>query len=160
MATVTQRRIIFREMHEIDLEQVLKIEFRSYVFPWTLGIFQNCLRSGYDCRVMSRDGIIVGHSVLTAAAGEAHLLNVCVRRDLQSQGLGRLFVRQIVKRAEILGAQTLFLEVRPSNLVAINLYQTLGFAEIGRRKDYYPSDSGREDALVMALDLLRHCLAE
>ncbi len=146
-------KITFREMSEPDLEEVLQVEFLSYAFPWSRGIFQDCLKSGYDCRVMCVEQEIVGHAIISAAAGEAHLLNVCVRRDLQGRGYGRLFVRQVVQRAKLLGAEQLFLEVRPSNKIALKLYDSLGFIPIGVRKDYYPSDIGREDAQVLALPL-------
>lgn len=140
-------------MTDADLDEVLQVEFLSYVFPWSRGIFQDCLKSGYDCRVLCLNRDIVGHSIMSAAAGEAHLLNVCVRRDLQGRGLGRLAVRQVLKRADLLGASHLFLEVRPSNKIAFKLYESLGFIEVGVRKDYYPSELGREDALVLALAL-------
>ena len=140
-------------MTDKDLDEVLQVEFLSYAFPWSRGIFQDCLKSGYDCRVMCIENEVVGHSILSSAAAEAHLLNVCVRRDLQGRGYGRLFVRQVLKRAKLLGAAQLFLEVRPSNKIAIKLYDSLGFMQIGVRKDYYPSEFGREDAHVLALEL-------
>ena len=146
-------KITFREMTEPNLDEVLQVEFLSYAFPWSRGIFKDCIKSGYDCRVMCVEHEIVGHSVMSAAAGEAHLLNVCVRRDLQGRGYGRLFVRQVIKRAQVLGAEQLFLEVRPSNIIASQLYDSLGFVQVGVRKDYYPSDLGREDAHVLALEL-------
>ena len=91
--------------------------------------------------------------VPSAAAGEAHLLNVCVRRDRQGIGLGRLFVRYVLKRAQVAGAETMFLEVRPSNKAAVALYESLGFLEVGRRSEYYPGEVRREDALVLAVKL-------
>jgi ribosomal-protein-alanine N-acetyltransferase len=140
-------------MTEADLDEVLQVEFRAYAFPWSRGIFRDCLKSGYDCRVLCIGRHVVGHSVLTSAAGEAHLLNVCIRRDQQGQGLGRLFVRHALKRAAMLGATVLYLEVRPTNRIARRLYESLGFVEVGVRKDYYPSEQGREDALVLARQL-------
>lgn len=151
MASAT--RITFRAMSEADLDDVLAIEFLSYAFPWSRGIFRDCIKSGYDCRVMSRGQENVGHAILQVAAGEAHLLNICVRRDLQGQGLGRLFVRQTIQRARLLGAAVLFLEVRPSNRIARQLYESLGFIQVGERRDYYPADIGRENALVLTLAL-------
>ncbi len=136
-----------------DLDAVIETESRAYAFPWSRGIFSDCLRGGHECRVMLRDEEIVGHAVLSAAAGEAHLLNVCVRRELQGQGLGRQFVAYLIQRAGVLGAQAMFLEVRPSNKVAIALYESLGFVQVGTRRDYYPGHLGREDALVLALTL-------
>ncbi|MBV1904802.1 MAG: ribosomal protein S18-alanine N-acetyltransferase [Pseudomonadales bacterium] len=153
--------ISFRRMRSKDLDTVMRNETRSYAFPWTLGIFMNCIASGYECSVMlqSAAGVaakqqgIIGHSVLSVAAGEAHLLNVCVSRDHHSNGYGRQLVVYMLEQARSQAVDVVFLEVRPSNLVAIELYDSLGFNEIGVRKDYYPAHIGHEDALVMALQL-------
>lgn len=141
-------------MSVADLDEVLRIESRAYAFPWTRGIFSDCINAGHECRVASMDGQIVGHAVVSTAAGEAHLLNVCIMRERQGQGLGRTFVRHLIDRAGVRGAQVMFLEVRPSNRSAIALYDSLGFVRIGTRKDYYPGDQSREDALVLALQPL------
>jgi len=151
MADAASELLSYRAMTIADLEAVMRIESRAYTFPWTRGIFSDCLRAGHDCRVAMRDGQIVGHAVLSAAVGEAHLLNVCVSRDLQGEGIGRDFVHHLIYRANVLGAQDLFLEVRPSNYVAVALYQSVGFVQVGVRKDYYPATAGREDGWVMAL---------
>ena len=153
MATAENPALTFHQMNLADLEDVMRIESRAYAYPWTRGIFSDCLTAGHDCRIARRDGDIVGHAVLSAAAGEAHLLNVCIMREYQGAGLGREFVHHVIRRATVLGAQKLFLEVRPSNRVAMSLYESVGFVHIGTRKDYYPSDQGREDAFVFGLDL-------
>ena len=154
-------KITFREMVDSDLDAVLATEFLSYAYPWSREIFLGCLQgSTYDCRVVQRGGEIVGHAILSVAAGESHLLNICVRRDQQGFGIGRLFVRHVIKRAEVGGAQVMFLEVRPSNKIAIGLYTSLGFAQTGRRKDYYPADVGREDALLLSLSLQQPASSE
>ncbi len=145
--------ISFRPMLAADLDSVLENEIRSYQFPWTRGNFSDCLTAPHECRVLLLDAQILGHGILALGAQEAHLLNVCVRRDRQGQGLGRSLVVHMLERARLRGADMVFLEVRPSNLVAINLYHSLGFNEIGLRKDYYPAEKGHEDARVMALDL-------
>jgi [ribosomal protein S18]-alanine N-acetyltransferase len=140
-------------MRAEDLDRVLENETRSYAFPWTRGVFADCLKSRHECWVVERDELLVGHSVLSVAANEAHLLNVCVRRDQQGQGLGRQTVVHMLDRARASGARTVYLEVRPSNRVASALYLSLGFREIGRRKEYYPAEMGSEDAMVLALTL-------
>ncbi len=145
--------IRFRPMLAGDLDQVLANEQRSYQFPWTRGNFSDCLAALHECRVLLWDDAVIGHGILAFGAGEAHLLNVCVRRDRQGEGLGRTLVAHMLERARARGADMVFLEVRPSNLVAIHLYRSLGFNEIGLRKNYYPSSAGHEDAQVMALDL-------
>jgi [ribosomal protein S18]-alanine N-acetyltransferase len=142
-----------RQMVATDLNQVLENETRSYEFPWTSGNFSDCLNAGHECWVLLLDGRVIGHGILAVWAGEAHLLNVCVTRDRQGAGHGRALVIHMLDRARSRGADMVFLEVRPSNLVAIELYRSLGFNEIGVRKDYYPARTGHEDAQVMALDL-------
>ena len=143
----------FRPMRIDDLERVVVNETRSYAYPWTRGIFADCLDSTHECWVVLRKREIVGHGVLSIAAGEAHLLNVCVRREDQGNGFGRQLVRHMLDRALARGADVVFLEVRPSNHVAGALYESLGFNEIGRRKNYYPAAHGHEDARVLAIQL-------
>ena len=148
----------FREMRIEDLDFVILNETRSYAFPWTRGIFVDCMMAGYDCVVATLDDghghqMVVGHGIVSSSAGEAHLLNVCVRRDHQGLGIGRQFVLHLMDRARERDSQIMFLEVRPSNHVAQALYESLGFVEVGRRKDYYPTDRGREDAFVLSAKL-------
>ena len=142
-----------RPLREADLDAVMEIELRAYPFPWTRGIFRDCLQAGYPGWVMLQDGRILGYGVLSVAAAEAHLLNVCIDPQQQSRGHGRVLLRALVKQACDRGATRIFLEVRPSNTSALALYHSEGFNEIGRRPRYYPAHNGREDALVMAMEL-------
>jgi ribosomal-protein-alanine N-acetyltransferase len=147
-----------RPMREADLDAVLAIERRAYAFPWTLGIFRDCLRAGYPAWVLEqeqgRELRIIGYGVLSVAADEAHVLNVCTAPEEQGHGHGRKLLRALVRHAQGRGAHRLFLEVRPSNPHAMALYHDEGFNEIGRRPRYYPAHHGREDAIVMAKELL------
>lgn len=143
-----------RPMRDADLDRVMEVERRAYPFPWTAGIFQDCLRAAYPAWIAERDGALVGYGVLSIAAGEAHVLNVCVEPRLHGQGLGRWLLRALLGVARGHGAERVFLEVRPSNPHAIALYDSEGFNEIGRRPRYYPAAQGREDAIVMAIELL------
>ena len=142
-----------RPMREDDLDAVLDIELRAYPFPWTRGIFHDCLRADYPAGILQRDGAIIGYGMLSVAAGEAHVLNVCAAPEEQGRGHGRRLLRALLQLARTRGAQRVFLEVRPSNTAAIALYHDEGFNEIGRRPRYYPAKHGREDALVMAKEL-------
>ena len=144
----------FRAMRLQDLDAVMAVELRAYPFPWTVGIFRDCLNAGYQAWLAVRDERIVGYGVLSIAAREAHVLNVCVDPQVQGQGIGRQVLRMLLRCARHHGAERIFLEVRPSNPHAIALYLDEGFNEIGRRPRYYPAASGREDALVMAMELL------
>ncbi len=146
-------KLTFRVMEVSDLDCVVENETRSYAFPWTRGVFADCLRSRHECWVAIRESDVLGHGVLSVGAEEAHLLNVCVRRDEQGQGLGRQIVVHMLDRAARRGARVVYLEVRPSNRVAAALYASLGFVEIGLRRDYYPAELGNEDARVLSLTL-------
>lgn len=143
-----------RALRESDLNAVMVIEERGYPYPWTRGIFLDCLRAGYPGLAMEEDGLLVGYALLSIAADEAHLLNICVDPLNQSRGRGRQLLRAIVGLARDRGVQRVFLEVRPTNAPALSLYHSEGFNEIGRRPRYYPAADGREDALVMAIELV------
>jgi ribosomal-protein-alanine N-acetyltransferase len=143
-----------RPMRDADLDEIMRIELRAYPFPWTIGIFRDCLRAGYPAWVLEAGQRLIGYGVLSVAADEAHVLNVCVDPEDQGQGHGRRLLRGLERVARGLGVQRVFLEVRPSNPAAIALYHDEGFNEIGRRPRYYPAHEGREDAIVMAKELL------
>lgn len=142
-----------RPMLEEDLPKVMGIERLAYPYPWSERIFRDCLAAHYSCWVAEKKDEMLGHAVLTVAAGESHILNVCVNPAAQGIGLGRLFVAHLLEVAAARRANTVFLEVRPSNKVAYQLYVSMGFNEVGHRKNYYPAESGKEDALIMALVL-------
>jgi ribosomal-protein-alanine N-acetyltransferase len=143
-----------RPMREDDLAAVQMIESRAYEFPWTIGIFRDCLRADYPAWVLHDGNRIAGYSLMSIAAGEAHVLNICVAPELQGQGHGRRLLHALLQMARGRQVSRVFLEVRPSNANAIALYFDEGFNEIGRRPRYYPAKDGREDALVMAMELL------
>lgn len=142
-----------RGMRGADLTRVVAIERRAYDYPWSAGIFKDCLRAGYTCRVIERDTRLLGYAIMIAAADEAHLLNVCVDPMHQGRGLGGVLVRHMLTLAGRLKAHAVYLEVRPSNRAARALYARHGFIETGLRKGYYPDAQGREDALVLVRDL-------
>ncbi len=144
----------FRPMLPSDVSAVGMIERDSYGFPWSDGIFRDCLRVGYLCRVAEYRGTVVGYGIIALGAGEAHILNLCVSLDFRGQSVGRQMLTLLLERARQAGMSEAFLEVRPSNTMAIGLYQSLGFVEVGRRKGYYQASDGREDALVLKLQLI------
>ncbi|MDP6374259.1 MAG: ribosomal protein S18-alanine N-acetyltransferase [Pseudomonadales bacterium] len=139
-----------------DLDAVITNETRAYAFPWPRGVFADCIRVGNECHVGLLGDEIIGHAVLATGAGESHLLNVCISRDYQGFGYGRELVAYMLTRAVARDARVVFLEVRPSNRVAVQLYESMGFREIGVRKGYYFAPVGNEDARVLALDLEAH----
>jgi len=142
-----------RPMSDDDVAEVVGIERASYPFPWTEGIFRDCLRVAYLCRVAIQNQSIVGYAVMSMGAGEAHILNLCVREAGRRAGVGRGLIRYLLEQAEDAGMVEAFLEVRPSNAIAQILYRSLGFESIGTRRGYYQALNGREDAAVLRLRL-------
>ena len=143
----------FRAMTPFDVPGVGAVERSSYPFPWSESIFRDCLRVGYLCRVAECAGEVVAYGIVAMGAGEAHVLNICVAESVRGRGVGRRMLMLLIERSVQAGVQDVFLEVRPSNLHAITLYQSFGFIEVGRRRDYYQAVGGREDALVLKLSL-------
>lgn len=142
-----------RPMREHDLAQVAALEQRAYEFPWSLGIFADCLRVGYCCWTLEIGGGLAGYCIMSVAAEEAHVLNVCVAPEHRRQGHARRMLEHLVGIARGHRATVVFLEVRPSNPAAITLYLDFGFRQLAVRRSYYPAREGREDALVLALTL-------
>ncbi len=154
--------IDLRPMQELDLYRILKIEQGAYRYPWSKGVFQDCLRTGYCCWVIEEQMLATGYGIMQVIADEAHVLNLCVDPERQGAGLGRRLLRKLMQIATGHYAQNMILEVRPTNKAAINLYYSEGFSQIGRRSKYYPNhkqsesgeiDSAREDALVLGRPL-------
>jgi [ribosomal protein S18]-alanine N-acetyltransferase len=145
--------ILIRPMVESDVSDVVATERASYQFPWSEGIFRDCLRVGYICRVVTVEDRVVGYGVMSVGAGEAHILNLCIREAFRCRGVGRRLLSYLLERAAASGMGEAFLEVRPSNTAAIRLYQSLGFEPVGTRRGYYQAVGGREDAAVLKLSL-------
>jgi ribosomal-protein-alanine N-acetyltransferase len=141
--------IQIRAMTEADLSAVVAVERSAYAFPWSEGIFRDCLRVGYTCRVVELAREVIGHGILSVGAGEAHILNICVREEFRCRGVGRRLMDYLLERARVSGMTEAFLEVRPSNTAAIRLYQSMGFRQVGLRRGYYQAVGGREDAAVL-----------
>ncbi|MBT3505433.1 MAG: ribosomal protein S18-alanine N-acetyltransferase [Piscirickettsiaceae bacterium] len=137
-----------------DLLKVASIEKQSTAFPWSLKHFQDCLKAGHQAWVMcDSDQQIVCFTVVQKVVDELHLLNICVQRQQQGQGFGKTMLNHVIQHAKQLGSVLIVLEVRRSNAKAQSLYNKAGFNEMSVRRDYYPAKQGREDAILMGLDL-------
>lgn len=143
--------VVIRPMGEQDVAPVAALERSCYTFPWSEGIFRDCVRVGYVCRVAMLSETVVAYAVMSLGAGEAHILNLCVGTDFRCRGIGRRMLTYMLERAVAAGMSEAFLEVRPSNTNAIRLYQALGFEQVGVRRGYYQAVGGREDAAVLRL---------
>jgi ribosomal-protein-alanine N-acetyltransferase len=152
-AILKEPALDFRPMQKEDLSEIVEIERQSYPHPWTQIIFGDCLLAGYSSWICGRNGMIEAYGIISVAADEAHLLNICVRKESRQQGIGRKMLRHLVAIARRHNTEVIFLEVRPSNAAARALYEDEGFNELGNRRDYYPAGDGREDALILARTL-------
>lgn len=149
-------------MCEADVPQVAQIEALQHHVPWSAQSFVDALRSGWHCRVLrSPDEEILGYCVCMTAGDDEELLTITVRPDQMGQGYGKRLIQEVVSGALSRGASHVFLEVRESNQLAIDLYVQMGFKMSGMRKNYYPTPAdpllqrpaGREHALLMSLEL-------
>lgn len=136
-----------------DLDRIVEIERSAYPFPWSRGIFADCLRVGYDCCGLQVRDLLIAYAIQNHAAGESHLLNLCVDPHWQRAGYGSILLEHAICHASLHGCESMFLEVRPSNPVALRLYRRRGFVIAGERRNYYRAEKGRESAIVMRLDL-------
>jgi ribosomal-protein-alanine N-acetyltransferase len=143
-------------MRASDLDLVVESENLSLKNPWSKRIFSDCQRAGYECWVLATRDRIVAHGVLSAGAEEAHVLTICVHPDFRRQGYGRRMLRHLLDKGYRKNASVCFLEVRSSNAEARQLYLSMGFVQVGERRQYYPADQGathREDALILSCPL-------
>ena len=152
MSTITtpQEQFFARSMRFSDVDLVVANETSAYKYPWSKQNFLDCLQSGYQCWVLADKKQIIAHGVISIAICEAHLLTLCVHPKYQRLGFGRKILILLLDRASQMNSSECFLEVRITNKAAISLYESMGFESIGRRKGYYPSEQGREDALIMS----------
>lgn len=145
--------MILRDMTETDLDDVLCIERGVHAHPWTLGNFSDALRSKYLCKVYESGQGMIGYAVLMLAVDEAELLDIAISAAHQRHGFGRRLLEEMMMLARRNDMRRVVLEVRASNAAAIGLYKSMGFTDIGLRRDYYPAENGREDAILMGREL-------
>jgi ribosomal-protein-alanine N-acetyltransferase len=148
-----EAEVSIRKMRHEDLPHVSDIERRSYDFPWSHGVFRDCLLAGYHCIILERDGDVAGYGILSVAAGEAHILNLCVEQTWRAHGYGERLLDEMLFTARTSSVREIFLEVRPSNENALALYKKKGFYKVANRPAYYQASEGREDAAVLAKKL-------
>lgn len=153
MSAVLKSQPRFRPMRTADLDVIVSIEPEIYPYPWSRGNFSDSLNAGYSCWVYEENEVVFGYTVLMLVMDEAHLLNLSIAEPYQGRGLGRELLVHMMQIARNHGAQNIFLEVRPSNVAAIGLYQNIGFNEMAVRPNYYPAKNGREDAILMGMAL-------
>ncbi len=142
-----------RTMTAHDIPAVHEIEQRAHSHPWKLVTFERRVAGTDICRLIVKDKAILAYAIVSYGGGDAELLNIVVDPRHQRKGIAGLLLSH-VQSLVAPHADMMFLEVRVSNQKAIDLYQCLGFFETGHRKAYYPTVNGREDALLMASQLV------
>ncbi len=152
-AALHDEGLTVRSMQLGDLPVVRDIECAVYEFPWSRRIFEDCLRSGYLCVVITASQRTIGYGIMTISGEECHILNLCIEPASQRRGYARLLLQHLIAKGSAQRANTAFLEVRMSNNVAQHMYVKAGFNEVGKRPAYYPAAGGREDALILAKSL-------
>ena len=146
--------LTWQRMQPGDVDEVMAVENAAYPHPWTRGNFLESLESGYEAYLLLMNGALAGYFVVMKVVDELHLLNITVRASLQGKGLGRMLLDRVSALARERNMASILLEVRPSNVRAMDIYQRYGYTTIGRRKAYYPTaNQAREDAIVMRLTL-------
>ncbi len=147
-------QLTFRTMIADDIDNIMKLETSLHPYPWTKGIFNDCINAGYLCYLSEIEDEIIAYSALSYGAGESHILNISVAKSHQGKGFGKQLMQFMMQQAQIKKAEMVLLEVRGSNHNAIALYESQGFNEIGIRKGYYPAPNGKEDAIMFAIQLM------
>ncbi|MEH6556362.1 MAG: ribosomal protein S18-alanine N-acetyltransferase [Oceanicoccus sp.] len=142
-----------------DLDAVVVIEAAVTEFPWPRTQFSESLAGKDNCSVVMVDQQVCGFSIFSSVLDESTLLNIAVTPSMQGQRLGRKMLQQGLDNQKRQGIAKCFLEVRLSNIAAQALYYSLGFINIGERKNYYPANGGRENALVMCKDFSQSPIA-
>jgi ribosomal-protein-alanine acetyltransferase len=147
-------RLSLVQMSMAALDDVVRIENHTYPFPWSRQNFIDSMAAGYTCTLLRCDELLAGYVVLMNAVDDLHILNITVESSQRGRGLSKRLLSHAEGIARDAGCTALLLEVRPSNVHARSVYEHLGFVRIGIRRDYYPAERGREDAVVMrkALD--------
>ncbi len=143
-----------RDMQYSDIAAVAKLEQSATEFPWSVKNFEDSLKANHKAWVFLNDAQqIYAFTIVQKVVDEAHLLNICVAPNAQGNGFGRQILEHVINYANTVSSVLIVLEVRSSNKRAQNLYMRAGFNEMSIRKGYYPAKDGREDAVLMGLDL-------
>lgn len=144
--------VTIRAMGPADLEDILEIERLSFISPWTRGMFEDTICSPIARNlVLEKDNKIIGYIMLYSVEDEVHIMNIAIDPVHRRKGFGIYLVNRVIEDCARDGGTEFFLEVREGNRAAQDLYRTLGFSVIGRRKGYY-RETG-EDAFVMHMSI-------
>lgn len=149
-----------RPMQSGDVDSVYAIELAAHRAPWSRDILRDCVLVNYDCRMLEIDNGFtvdtVGYVICRYDETVCHVLNLCIKPALQGKSYGQFLLQNVIDSLPDTVINMMVLEVRPSNLPALHLYQKMGFQEIGVKRGYYRDDQGNEDAVVLQRYILHH----
>ena len=134
-----------------DLEEAYKIELSVNPSPWKYETFLSSFEVGHKGLICKQDNQIIGFIIFSPIIPEAHILSISVKKEMQSKGIGTLLLNSMLDQCKVMNYKKIFLEVRASNIQAINFYEKLGFSKDAIRNNYYTDNS--EDALLMSLSI-------
>ena len=134
-----------------DLEEAYKIELDVNPSPWKYETFLSSFEVGHKGLICKKDNLMIGFIIFSPISPEAHILSISVRNEMQSKGIGTLLLKSMLNQCKVMNYKKIFLEVRVSNVKAINFYEKFGFSKDAIRNNYYTDNS--EDALLMSLSI-------
>ncbi len=145
----TSTEMIIRKMITDDADAVAEIEKKSFPVPWNRKMFwEEAVNENAEYLVVENpEGKVIAYAGIWISFEEAQVMNVAVDPDFRGAGIGKKIFTALIEVAKLRGATAMTLEVRPSNTVAVNMYESFGFKSVGRRKKYYLDNN--EDALIM-----------
>lgn len=132
------------------LDAIWQIEQAAHSHPWSETMIRDLDSRGACHHVLEVDGQVVGYFFAQNIVGEVTLLNIAVDPSQQGKGYGKALTEHFLDMCEQADAESAWLEVRESNVNAFNLYEKVGFNEVDRRRNYYPTKQGQEDAIIMS----------
>jgi ribosomal-protein-alanine N-acetyltransferase len=140
-------------MTEHHLPAVVAIEKEAFPYPWDKAIFLDCLRVGYQCWVIEYRQQVIAYAIVMVVLDESHLLNIAVAPSWRKHRVATRFLSKLLANLQVQKIRHLYLEVRQTNQSAIHLYENLGFKQVGIRKGYYPTENGKEDAILFTKEM-------
>lgn len=143
----------FVSVDEHNFKDAFCLQQQCHEFPWSEKLFLDCLTPPYFAEQYVIGDVVTGYYVGLLVSVEATLMDIGVAEGMRGQGIGKSILQQFLRQCNAKQAQEAWLEVRASNQAAIKLYRQFGFELIEERKDYYPAKVGKEDALIMKLEL-------
>ena len=140
--------LLITRMTSDDIDDVVLLDRSIFYDPWARTSFSGSLKKD-TCLVLRRDGELEGYVIFSSIFDEGELLRIAVNPLSRRKGYATMLMKELSKLGRERNIEHWFLEVRAGNLGAIKLYEKFGLIMMGRRKGYYPSPNGREDAITM-----------